>query len=465
MTYSLVLLAALATTASSRDGHAPAAPREAPEAPVRVARAEPTAVQPPALAQGALASTLGVTPAPAPGAALEAATVGAQAALLPVRPVPSGAPPVAPEGAHRSEGVRQHGVDMLALPIVSFSSDQGMGYGVVGGAYVYGEGYAPYRHALGLQMFVTQRGSQSHFIRYDGPRLLGPLRVEARVEFRRETLSPYFGGGNESAPQFSGDMTDQRFNYARLSPGAWVRLRGKPLGEQSPLQAYVGYNWHTTQVRVYEGSVLSETQPPGSNGGCSAQLLSGLLWDTRDNEVDPTRGGVEELSVRVSAMPTGSSFDYAGVTLGERRYARISSRVLFAQRLSLDVLFGEVPFFEWAQTGGITSSEGVGGMTSVRGIERNRFAGYIKAFSNSELRVHATEFHLLGEANRLGVVGFLDLGRVWHPGAQDGKWYAWHPGVGGGLRLARRAAVVRMDYALSTETGRQGLYFSVGQMF
>jgi outer membrane translocation and assembly module TamA len=164
-------------------------------------------------------------------------------------------------------------------------------------------------------------------------------------------------------------------------------------------------------------------------------------------------------------MPTGSSFDYAGVTLGERRYVRLSSRVLFAQRLSLDVLFGEVPFFEWAQTGGITSSEGVGGMTSVRGIERNRFAGYIKAFSNSELRVHATEFNLLGGENRLGVVGFLDLGRVWHPGTSDGAWYAWHPGIGTGLRLTRRAAVVRVDYAMSTESGRQGLYFSVGQMF
>jgi len=335
----------------------------------------------------------------------------------------------------------------------------------VGGGYVYGAGYAPYRHALGLQVFFTSRGSQSHFLRYDGPRLLGPLRLEARLELKREQLSPHFGAGNDSAHSFHGDMSDPRFNYARFSPGAWLRLRGKPLGEQCPLQAYVGYSWRSTRVRVYEGSVLSETRPTGMEGGHSAQLLGGLLWDTRDSELDPGRGGVEELSFRVSAMPTGSSFDYVGITLGERRYVRLGPRVLFAQRFSLDLLFGEVPFFEWAQTGGITSSEGVGGMTSVRGIERNRFAGYIKAFSNSELRVHATSFDLLGGENRLGVVGFLDLGRVWHPGTEDGAWYAWHPGVGTGLRLTRRAAVLRMDYALATETGRQGLYFSVGQMF
>ncbi len=459
MSYSLVLLAAL-TTASQRDVEVARAP-----APVLRSEASPGAAPPGATALLGPTSVLQTT-ALQPPAAQDAALLGAQAAALSAQavapaglaPVPTGAPPASPAGRPRT-------ADVLAIPLASFSSDQGLGYGLVGGGYLYGEGYAPYRHALGLQVFFTQRGSQSHFLRYDGPRLHGPLRVEARLEFKREQLSPHFGAGNDSARTFRGDMSDPRFNYARFSPGAWLRLRGKPLGEQSPLQAYVGYSWRSTRVRAYEGSVLSETQPTGMEGGRNGQLLTGFLWDTRDSEVDPTRGGVEELSVRVSATPTGSSFDYVGITLGERRYVRLGPRLLFAQRLSLDVLFGEVPFFEWAQTGGITSSEGVGGMTSVRGIERNRFAGYIKAFSNSELRLHATGFHLFGAENRLGVVGFLDLGRVWHPGTEDGAWYAWHPGVGTGLRLTRRAAVVRMDYALSTETGRQGLYFSVGQMF
>lgn len=443
MIYSLVLLAALATASS---GGADARTSGAPAS---------------AAAAGVLLPTGTTASLPVASAAvLEAAALGVQAA---VPPAPPSAAPLRP--AESVDGVRQEGLDVLALPLAAFSSDQGMGYGIVGSGYIYGAGHAPYRHALGVQVFFTQRGSQSHFIRYDGPKLLGPLRLEARVDFRREQLSPHFGGGNASAPSFEGDVSDQRFNYARLTPGAWLRLRGHPLGAQSPLQAYAGYAWRTTRVRAYEGSVLSETQPTGMDGGRSAQVLGGLLWDTRDCETEPSSGGVEELSLRVSATPTGSSFDYVGITLGERRYVRLSQRVLFAQRLSLDLLFGEVPFFEWAQTGGITSSEGVGGMTSVRGIERNRFAGYIKAFSNSELRVHATEFHLLGGTNRLGVVGFLDLGRVWHPGTEDGAWYAWHPGIGAGLRLTRRAAVVRVDYALSTESGRQGLYFSVGQMF
>ena len=47
----------------------------------------------------------------------------------------------------------------------------------------------------------------------------------------------------------------------------------------------------------------------------------------------------------------------------------------------------------------------------------------------------------------------MDFGRV------------WHPGIGGGLRLSRRAAVVRMDYARSTESGRRRFYPTFGHMF
>jgi hemolysin activation/secretion protein len=129
------------------------------------------------------------------------------------------------------------------------------------------------------------------------------------------------------------------------------------------------------------------------------------------------------------------------------------------------VLSGQVPFFEWVNTGGVSTSEGIGGMSSVRGIERNRFAGNIKAFTNTELRFRAFDFDLFGAPVIAGAVGFVDLGRVCHPGVENGAWWQWHPGAGAGLRLARRAAVVRFDWAMSTETGRSRIYLNFGHMF
>ncbi|MBZ4333258.1 outer membrane protein assembly factor [Corallococcus interemptor] len=357
-------------------------------------------------------------------------------------------------------------MDGIALPLVSFSSDQGFGYGAVGGMYLYGDGSkTPYAHALSAQVFFSSRGAMNHYLRYDGPQLLGPLRLEGRLEYRQEKSSPFFGAGNLSAPDFRGDVDDQRYNYDKGSPGLWVRLRGRPFGDKHPFQSYVGYGWRYTRVSPYETSILAQERPIGIEGGPSGQLLAGALWDTRDDESDPTSGGVEEVALRVSGLATFSRYQYAGVTLSERRYIRITPRLIFAQRLTLDMLFGEVPFFEWMTTGGVNVSEGIGGMSSVRGIERNRFAGNVKAFSNSELRFQAARMSVLGQPLALGAVVFLDLGRVWHPGVTDGKWHEWHPGIGGGLRFSRRAAVVRMDYARSTETGRQRFYITFGHMF
>jgi outer membrane protein assembly factor BamA len=360
---------------------------------------------------------------------------------------------------------KEESVDAIAIPLVSFNSDLGVTYGVLGNVYLHGEGRTPYKHALSAQALFSTRGLHSHFVRYDGPRLIGPLRLEARFDYFRESRSPFYGAGNSSAPDFEGDEGDQHYNYTRGSPGASLRLRGRPLGEEHPLQAYVGYAWRHTNVSPYTASMLAQLNPVGIEGGTTSQLLFGVLWDSRDSELDPTTGGVEELSVRASGYSTGSKYQYAGITLSERRFVRLSSRVVFAQRLTLDMLFGEVPFFEWCATGGISTPEGVGGMSSVRGIERNRFAGNIKVFSNSELRVRAAELRAFGHPVRLGAAAFFDVGRVWHPGVADGAWHRWHPGVGVGLRLARRAAVVRMDYALSTETGGQRLYLNFGQMF
>ncbi|HEX5746951.1 MAG TPA: BamA/TamA family outer membrane protein [Archangium sp.] len=380
---------------------------------------------------------------------------------------PPDALPAAPTATAPAEqpAKKEKGIDAIAIPLLSYNSDQGFTYGGVAGAYLYSPGYIPYRHAISLQAMFTSRGQQSHYLRYDGPRLIGPMRLEFRLEYRRELRSPFYGAGNVSAQDFNGDETQERFNYTKNAPGAWVRLRGRPWGENHPFQSYVGYSWRYTEVDPFEASVLAQLKPEGIQGGATGQITAGVLWDTRDNESDPVRGGVEEVSLRVSGTATGSRYQYAGVTLSERRYWQLGPRFILAQRVTLDMLFGQVPFFEWVNTGGVSSSEGIGGMSSVRGIERNRFAGNIKAFTNTELRYRAFDFNLFGSPVIAGAVGFVDLGRVWHPGVENGPWWKWHPGVGAGLRLARRAAVVRFDWAMSPETGRQRIYLNFGHMF
>ncbi len=357
--------------------------------------------------------------------------------------------------------------DALGVPLVSFNSDLGWGIGLVGGGYFYDPRYTPYRHALAAQSYFTTRGVQNHWLRYDGPDLLGKARLEVRAEFRRELFAPFYGVGNLSGEGFveSGGQ-DRGWSFDHFFPGGWARIRTKPGGKSHPLELWGGYGFNWVRVTPYDESQLRAEAPRGLSGGAHARVLFGVAHDTRDFEADPTRGGVEEVAVRLSAQPLGSRYAYGGVTLSERRFFSLGTpRVVLAQRLVLDVLFGEVPFFEWANVGGMQGGEGVGGMSTVRGVPRNRYQGNIKAISNTELRFYVFDFKLLGEKVKTGGVVYWDMGRVWHPGVDDGPWHQWHPGVGAGLRLARRAAVVRFDYAVATENLRQGIYITFGHMF
>ena len=129
-------------------------------------------------------------------------------------------------------------------------------------------------------------------------------------------------------------------------------------------------------------------------------------------------------------------------------------------------ILGEAPFFEAAQLRRSQGGEGIGGMSSVRGIPRNRFVGDVKFFSNiEELRWNPLDFSLFKQKFTFGGLAFFDIGRTWADGVEDGPWWLWHPGAGLGLRLTRRAAVVRLDAAYDLSTWRPALYITIGQMF
>jgi hypothetical protein len=135
----------------------------------------------------------------------------------------------------------------------------------------------------------------------------------------------------------------------------------------------------------------------------------------------------------------------ASVPLGFRRW-EVSGRVGGRK------IWGDAPWFHLAY---------VGGSESLRGFPSQRFAGDASVFGGAELRLDLFDYQLLFPST-FGVLGLVDVGRVWVDGASPG---GWHSGVGGGVWLALRGTrtVVSLTYAKSTED--YGIYFSMGFPF
>jgi hemolysin activation/secretion protein len=100
----------------------------------------------------------------------------------------------------------------------------------------------------------------------------------------------------------------------------------------------------------------------------------------------------------------------------------------------------------------------VGGSNTVRGFAWQRFAGDRAASASTELRVPLGVLNFLVKSD-VGAIGFVDAGRVWFDGQNDGSW---HTGVGGGLWFAALGRALSVTYARGEE-GR--FYLKTGLPF
>jgi outer membrane protein assembly factor BamA len=357
-------------------------------------------------------------------------------------------------------------LDWLALPIVSYNSDDGLAGGGVLQAQWNGE-TKPYRASLSAQVLFTTRGIQSHYLRLDVPHLFGTgVRMWLDGEYHRELYAPYYGVGNFSSDSLAAhpDLTsDHPFSYERRYPQAFTAFTIPIDGEGTHIETFSRY-LHLTN-NPYAGSLLAEEHPPGTEGGDELSFGAGILVDRRDGEAVPRGGYLLEVAARGAGRGFVSQHTYGGVTARAMGFLPIvERRIVLGLRVMGDGLTKDAPLFELGRFGGLTAVEGIGGESSVRGIPKQRYVGRIKAIATAELRVRVADAQLLDRAVSFGLVAFIDTGRVWQLDGTDGKFFSFHSGSGGGLRIWHREFVVRVDVGTSEERA-VNFYFTFGNFF
>jgi outer membrane protein assembly factor BamA len=400
------------------------------------------------------------------------------------------------------------------LPLFDVDPDTGIGLGVR--VYYYWDGtkadpfydYTPYRHELSVMSFVTTNGYQLHQLDYDGPYLgNSPFRLRANLNYEKNIAENYFGRGESTLQPLTfpgghgasftsfdaytqalgtpqrGYVSNLYNKYFLEDPsltttverdffGGLVRIQAGLIGQyvrvvdytfesvENPSDA-VGQPFDLTEAPTKLHADCQAGTIVGCAGGWNDQFKVGIAFDTRDYEPDPNSGFFIDATAEIATKALGSSYDYARVTTSPRVFWSPFPKwtdLVLAGRVAYSVQTNGTPFFSMntlAFTDG--DKQGLGGSSTLRGYNQDRFVGPVVALTNAEIRWTFVNFSLLRQRFGLGAVSFLDFGRVFDR-VGDFTFLGWKRGEGAGLRVAwNQATIVRADFAFSTE----GFYYYI----
>ena len=351
------------------------------------------------------------------------------------------------------EALAQHrpheaiGSKWTAIPLLNFSSDDGTGYGLRYTLFDYDGVTVPYRRAYSVQAFFTTGGKWVHRFFLDVPKLRPDQRLEIEALYEKEDFANYFGDlTDQQVDAYSKEQKTFKQVYPKLRL-RWIRDLKLPWRLRLGLQA--GHTGITANADT--GNVLGDLDPLGAEGGGLVRAGAAVRFDTRDDYTNSTSGVLEELLVEYGI---GGGGDYNGVRLGfqHRWFLPAGKDIIFAQRLTGDLIFGDLPFYEELDLGG---SESVRGLPSAR----ERDAG--RVLLNSELRWRGIPI-AARKGMYLGLTLFADAGQIFE-GAQDFQMDDWRTSAGGGLRFCWHSTIVRADYGVSGDT--TGIYITFSHLF
>lgn len=320
----------------------------------------------------------------------------------------------------------------------------------------------PHKLAIDAQILASDKGRYKHLVALDVPFAFNDsFRIKVRAAYDREINLRYFGIGNEvTVDPFLLEQDSVLYQSVRAWPSLQIQVL-KNFSRNFRLGPIAGFKW--TTVTIPPGSLLDRDSPRGTSGGRTHYLGLAAVYDTLDFEPDPNKGYLHEWYVAAYNSFTGSQYDFWRLTYTFRKYLPMHSKLVFAYRAMFEALIGDPPFYELSVVGGSDQTIGFGGDKYLRGFDSNRFIDKIKFVLGFELRWDPLVVDFAGQKFVLGMVPFLDFGRVW-PGVWPLRLGHWHASTGWGFRITwNNRFVVRGDFAVNSE--KTSFFMEFGHSF
>jgi hypothetical protein len=435
------------------------------------------------------------------------------------------------------------------LPAITYNSDLGFQYGGLIDLYNYGNGdiYPKYYDRYFLEISFFTKGSRLYHFSYESNRILSGRTVYVDVKYQPDEQYDFYGvNGYESVYNSNWEDQDENSYKSRMFyKNQTKRLKAKldilnPINEHLSWMGgleFFNYEVNTLDVNRYndgrdeEDQIYPTDQMPGlwdryvkwgifdpdnAHGGSFLGLKGGMMYDTRDNWSNASKGiWTEAVLVWVPGFIGNISSSHLKLNITLRQYLTlIKDKLTFVYRLAYSGnIAGDEPYYSMPVMYNVmlkgSAGEGLGGKRTLRGIRRNRVVGNGEFLGNTEFRYKFVEFRWLKQNWYLSLNAFLDAGRVvqltdikgrvnrindekpltdydiWgqyaigfdangNPNGDTLEDYfnfggeKMHYSYGGGFKIAlNENFVIGLDYgrSINTQDGDSGLYFGLNYNF
>jgi outer membrane protein assembly factor BamA len=285
-------------------------------------------------------------------------------------------------------------------------------------------------------------------------------RVDYRGDFRRENSTTYaevlvrasgidvvsfHGFGNEIPAPGDNEFYRVTQDAFGLHPSLIFSLDRRTTLQMGPELKYVSTDDRPGRFLATLGNLYGTGNFGEIGGGIT------LRHDSRDRPGAATRGVLLEFGGNLypAIWDVDSTFGEVHGEAATYLTAKWPLEPTLALRIGGKKLWGRYPFFE---------SAFIGGASTVRLGEVNRYAGDASAYGSVELRLSLARLDLVLPAD-VGVFGLADAGRVFLEGESSDRW---HAASGGGVWVSFLDRAYTISLALAASEGRTKLYIQAG---
>ena len=235
----------------------------------------------------------------------------------------------------------------------------------------------------------------------------------------------FYGIGNNTKKADEEDYTSRLSNF-------------RPILQRnifSNLYAGIQYDYARAKLTKLEaGKLLHSGTIPGSKGGVVSGIGINVTWDSRNNNLYPSRGSYHQFSVVSYERALGSDFTFNSYQIDLRHYKSILDRHILAVQSVIALSTGNPPFQMMNQLGAF-----------LRGYYQSRFEDKNLVIFQIEYRIPLFW--------RFGCAGFAGFGEVAHE-FRNISVKEIKPSTGFGIRFAlipEQKVNLRLDFGFGKD--------------